>query len=74
MPQRDKQVAVKYPHNRPQVFLKNASNLWISYFHTFSLVKAVIAKGKNIGTYFGRIAVRTIDFFNISTENNAAGD
>jgi hypothetical protein len=33
------------------------------------LVKAVVTKGKKIGTYIGRVAVRTSGFFNISTKN-----
>jgi len=38
-------------------------------FQTGDLVKAVVTKGKKIGTYIGRVAVRTSGFFNISTKN-----
>jgi hypothetical protein len=37
-------------------------------FQTGDIVKAVVTKGKKIGTYTGRVAVRTSGFFNIKTE------
>ena len=36
-------------------------------FQTGDLVKAIVTKGKKIGTYIGRVAVRTTGSFNIST-------
>jgi len=38
-------------------------------FQTGDIVKAVVTKGKKIGTYIGRVAVRASGSFNISTEN-----
>ncbi|MBF0412544.1 MAG: HNH endonuclease, partial [Desulfamplus sp.] len=36
-------------------------------FKTGDMVKAVVTKGKKIGTYIGRIAVRISGYFNITT-------
>ena len=36
-------------------------------FQTGDIVKAIVTKGKKIGTYIGRVAVRTTGSFNIST-------
>jgi len=38
-------------------------------FQTGDIVKAVVTKGKKIGTYIGRVAVRASGSFNISTKN-----
>ncbi len=38
-------------------------------FQTGDLVKAVVTKGKKIGTYTGRVAIRSSGSFNISTKN-----
>jgi 5-methylcytosine-specific restriction endonuclease McrA len=38
-------------------------------FQTGDMVKAIVTKGKKIGTYIGRVAVRTSGSFNIKTEN-----
>ncbi len=38
-------------------------------FRTGDLVKAVVEQGKNIGTYQGRVAVRTTGSFNITTSH-----
>ena len=38
-------------------------------FQTGDLVKSIVTKGKKIGTYVGRIAVRSSGFFNITTDN-----
>ncbi|MEN8215090.1 MAG: RNA-guided endonuclease IscB [Pseudomonadota bacterium] len=38
-------------------------------FQTGDIVKAVVTKGKKIGTYLGRVAVRASGSFNISTKN-----
>ncbi|EDX73244.1 HNH endonuclease domain protein [Coleofasciculus chthonoplastes PCC 7420] len=38
-------------------------------FQTGDIVKAIVTKGKKIGTYMGRIAVRTTGSFNIATPN-----
>jgi len=36
-------------------------------FQTGDIVKAVVTKGKKIGTYLGKVAVRASGNFNIST-------
>jgi hypothetical protein len=38
-------------------------------FQTGDIVKAVVTKGKKIGTYIGRVAVRVSGSFNISTKD-----
>ena len=38
-------------------------------FRTGDLVKAIVTKGKKIGTYIGRVATRASGSFNISTKN-----
>jgi len=38
-------------------------------FQTGDIVKAVVTKGKKIGTYIGRVAVRASGSFNVSTKN-----
>jgi hypothetical protein len=40
----------------------------IEGFQTGDIVKAVVTKGKKIGTYMGRVAVRSSGSFNIKTE------
>ena len=39
-------------------------------FQTGDIVKVIVTKGKKIGTYLGRIAVRTSGFFNIKTQTD----
>ncbi|MGZ5029475.1 MAG: RNA-guided endonuclease IscB [Methylobacter sp.] len=38
-------------------------------FQTGDMVKATVTKGKKIGTYTGRVAVRSSGYFNIATNN-----
>ena len=38
-------------------------------FQTGDMVKAIVLKGKKIGTYMGRVAVRASGSFNIQTGN-----
>ena len=38
-------------------------------FRTGDIVKAIVTKGKKIGTYLGRVATRAMGSFNISTKN-----
>jgi hypothetical protein len=38
-------------------------------FQTGDLVKAIVTKGKKVGTYVGRVATRKTGSFNISTAN-----
>jgi hypothetical protein len=38
-------------------------------FQTGDIVKGIVTKGKKMGTYIGRIAVRATGSFNISTPN-----
>lgn len=42
---------------------------FVKGFQTGDIVKAIVTKGKKIGTYTGRIAVRSSGSFNISTKN-----
>ena len=44
-------------------------NKFIKGFQTGDIVKAVVTKGKKIGTHVGRVAVRSTGSFNISTVN-----
>ncbi|MBD2485157.1 RNA-guided endonuclease IscB [Planktothrix sp. FACHB-1365] len=41
---------------------------FVNGFQTGSIVKAIVTKGKKIGTYIGRIAVRSSGSFNISSK------
>lgn len=41
---------------------------FVNGFQTGDIVKAVVTKGKKVGTYFGRIAVRSSGSFNLSTK------
>ena len=41
-------------------------------FKTGDIVKAMVTKGKKIGTYTGRVAVRTSGSFNITTAGGTA--
>ncbi|MBD2388627.1 RNA-guided endonuclease IscB [Cylindrospermum sp. FACHB-282] len=45
---------------------------FVNGFQTGDIVKAVVPKGKKIGKYIGRIAVRTSGSFNISTASGLA--
>jgi 5-methylcytosine-specific restriction endonuclease McrA len=38
-------------------------------FQTGDLVRAVVPSGKHMGTYIGRVAIRTTGFFNITTKH-----
>jgi 5-methylcytosine-specific restriction endonuclease McrA len=42
---------------------------FVKGFQTGDLVKAMVLKGKKVGTYTGRVAVRSSGSFNISTKN-----
>jgi 5-methylcytosine-specific restriction endonuclease McrA len=42
---------------------------FVKGFQTGDIVKAIVAKGKKIGIYTGRVAVRSTGSFNISTKN-----
>jgi 5-methylcytosine-specific restriction endonuclease McrA len=44
-------------------------NKFVHGFQTGDIVKAVVTTGKKIGTYVGRVAVRSTGSFNISTAN-----
>jgi 5-methylcytosine-specific restriction endonuclease McrA len=43
---------------------------FINGFQTGDIVKAIVTSGKKIGTYIGRVAVRSSGKFNISTKNS----
>jgi hypothetical protein len=45
-----------------------STNKKVKGFQTGDIVKAVVIKGKKIGTYVGRVAVRTSGSFNIKTK------
>jgi hypothetical protein len=42
---------------------------FIKGFQTGDIVKAIVTSGKKIGTYVGRVAVRSSGSFNISTSS-----
>jgi 5-methylcytosine-specific restriction endonuclease McrA len=44
-------------------------NKFVNGFQTGDIIKAVVTKGKKIGTYVGRVAVRSTGSFNISAAN-----
>jgi len=44
-------------------------NKFVKGLQTGDIVKAIVTKGKKLGTYIGRVAVRTTGSFNISTAN-----
>jgi 5-methylcytosine-specific restriction endonuclease McrA len=43
---------------------------FVNGFQTGDIVKAIVTSGKKIGTYIGRVAVRSTGSFNISTKNS----
>lgn len=45
-----------------------SKNPYVHGFRTGDIVKAVVTKGKKIGTYVGRVAVRSTGSFNITTK------
>ncbi|MGF1490506.1 MAG: RNA-guided endonuclease IscB [Prochloraceae cyanobacterium] len=50
-----------------QLVRKSALVKTVKGFQTGDIVKAVVTKGKKIGTYLGRVAIRTTGSFNIKT-------
>jgi hypothetical protein len=46
---------------------------FVKGFQTGDIVKAVVILGKKIGTYIGRVAVRTSGSFNISASELVSG-
>ncbi|MCZ6676543.1 MAG: RNA-guided endonuclease IscB, partial [Candidatus Poribacteria bacterium] len=52
-----------FPRTRAKQFKR------VKGFQTGDIVKAVVTKGKKIGTYIGRVAVRASGSFNIKTTN-----
>jgi hypothetical protein len=40
---------------------------FVKGFQTGDIVRAIVTSGKKIGTYIGRVAVRTTGSFNVST-------
>ncbi len=48
---------------------KPKSKQVVNGFRTGDIVTAVVTKGKKIGTYFGRVAIRASGYFNITTLN-----
>ncbi len=51
-----------FPRTKPKQYKK------VKGFQTGDIVKAVVTKGKKIGTHFGRVAVRKSGSFNIKTK------
>jgi hypothetical protein len=43
-------------------------NRTVKGFQTGDIVRAVVTKGKKIGSYVGRVAVRASGYFNIKTK------
>jgi len=50
-----------FPRTQPKSYKK------VKGFQTGDVIKAVVTRGKKIGTYFGRVAVRKTGSFNIKT-------
>ena len=42
-------------------------NKFVKGYQTGDIIQAIVTKGKKVGTYFGRVAVRSTGSFNIST-------
>lgn len=60
-----RQMCLMNKYGFPRTNPKSHKN--IKDFQTGDIVKAVVTKGKKVGTYFGRVAVRTSGSFNIKT-------
>jgi len=43
-------------------------------FQTGDMVKAIVPAGKKVGTYVGRVAIRTRGYFNIKTDKETVND
>ena len=54
-------------HGFPRGYLARSKSAF--GFQTGDMVKAVVTKGKKVGTYLGRVAIRASGSFNIQTEN-----
>jgi hypothetical protein len=50
----------------PRTSAKGAKQ--VKWFQTGDIVKAIVTTGKKIGTYCGRVAVRSSGSFNITTQ------
>jgi 5-methylcytosine-specific restriction endonuclease McrA len=61
-----RQMCLMSKHGFPRTGPKQAKS--IQGFQTGNIVRAVVKKGKKIGTYTGRIAVRSSGYFNITTK------
>ncbi|MEG4596587.1 hypothetical protein QUB00_32975, partial [Microcoleus sp. F8_C2] len=46
---------------------------FVKGFQTGDIIKAIVTSGKKIGTYVGRVAVRTSGSFNISASELVSG-
>ena len=57
-------LSSKYGFPRAYLMRQKAVN----GFQTGDLVKAIVTQGKKVGTYIGRVAVRTSGYFNITTK------
>ncbi len=53
------------PHEQVRIGPKEAK--FVKGFQTGDMVKACVTSGKKVGTYVGRVAVRTTGSFNITT-------
>lgn len=54
-------------NKKGELIRKSALIKTVKGFQTGDIVKAVVTKGKKIGSYLGRVAIRTSGSFNIKT-------
>jgi len=51
-----------FPRTKPKQIKR------VNGFQTGDIVKAVVTKGKKVGSYIGKVLVRTSGYFNIKTQ------
>jgi hypothetical protein len=61
-----RQMCLPDKYGFPRTSAKGAKS--VKGFQTGDLVKAIVTSGKKVGTYVGRVAVRSTGSFNITTE------
>ncbi len=63
-------VAIELQRNKSnQLVRKSALVKSVKGFQTGDIVKAIVTKGKKIGSYLGKVSVRSSGSFNIKTIN-----
>ena len=63
----NRQMTLPDKYGFPRTTAKNQKE--VHGFQTGDIVKAIVTKGKKIGTYFGKVAVRSSGYFNIQTKD-----